>query len=455
MLVHGLAGWGPAELNIPIVGAFRYWGQWFIDDMVNSGARNNVYKRLADATGLPIFVATVGPFSSNHERACELYAQIRGLRTDYGATRALLTNSQRYAPVGTSMDFSNKGAWLANWGLSGNSDQVHLIGHSMGAPTSRMLEYLMRFGKPDEAGTPSMSELFRTDMFATRKGAIRTITTIAGVNSGSTLHSKLASVPLGSGNLVDLVKNLLINIAGIDSAFTFDGSGLGSLYDFDLDRLGLAKSAGESFNSFQSRVFSNPALAPTYHYLAHYDLAPGFMYDFNTMPGTNTAYTDTFYLAIATGRTTECNCNWLGYNCQDQCPSTWMEGIMKPTGSIMGRMDGVVDAYRPSLSFSNAWEENDGLVSRISTRGPMWGTSARGTTGSQTIPQKYDWCGIFCSKIDDFGSAYLSGTWYHADFTYDHLQAVGFQITGWTGPFEDPIGDIFVGKIAPFINAKK
>ena len=416
------------------MGAFRYWGQWFITDYQNSGARNNAYKRLADATGLPIYVASVGPFSSNHERACELYAQIRGLQTDYGATRAAQTSvgvpgsSSRYAPAGTSMDFSTKTAWLPNWGLAGNNDQVHLIGHSMGAPTSRMLEFLMRFGKPDEAGTPGMSELFRTDLFATRKSAIRTITTIAGVNSGSTLHSKLATVQLGSGNLVDQVKNLLINIAGIDSSFTFDGTGLGSLYNFDLDRLGLAKGSGESFTSFQTRVFSSPTLAPTYTYLAHYDLAPGFMYDFNTRPGTNTAYLDTFYLAIATSRTSSCNCNWLGLNCQDQCPGTWMEAILKPTSQIMGRMDGVADAYRPSLTFNNDWEENDGLVSRISTRGPMWGTSARGTTGSASIPQKYDWCGIFCSMIDDFGSAYQSGTWYHADFSYDHLQAVGFQI---------------------------
>lgn len=286
VLVHGLAGWGPDEMNVPALGHFYYWGQWFLDTssgLLQSGDKRNLVKRLkAELTSkginLPIYMATVGPVSANHERACELYAQIRGLRTDYGATRAALTQSQRYAPAGTSMDFSTKTAWLPNFGLN-TDDRVHLIGHSMGAPTSRMLEYLMRFGKPDEAGTPGMSDLFRTDMYNVRRLSIRSIITVAGVNSGSTLHSLLASVQLGSGNLVDQVKNVLVGIATIDQAFTWLGGDGNSLYNFDLDRLGVI-TTGAPFNA--DAVFANPAFAPTYKYLAHYDLSPGFMYDFNT-----------------------------------------------------------------------------------------------------------------------------------------------------------------------------
>jgi hypothetical protein len=57
VLVHGLAGYGPREL---LGGYWGFNGKW--------------RKYIQDQTGLETYEAVVGPFSSLHDRACELYA---------------------------------------------------------------------------------------------------------------------------------------------------------------------------------------------------------------------------------------------------------------------------------------------------------------------------------------------------------------------------------------------
>ena len=63
ILIHGLFGHGPDELE-----GLPYWTA-----------------ALSVPAPLPRFTASVGPISSNHDRACELAAQIKGTRVDYGA----------------------------------------------------------------------------------------------------------------------------------------------------------------------------------------------------------------------------------------------------------------------------------------------------------------------------------------------------------------------------------
>jgi triacylglycerol lipase len=66
IMVHGLFGWGPAEL-----GGFPYWGTG-----------------LAVPSPLRRLQASVGPLSSMHDRACELACQIHGGQVDYGQAHA-------------------------------------------------------------------------------------------------------------------------------------------------------------------------------------------------------------------------------------------------------------------------------------------------------------------------------------------------------------------------------
>lgn len=45
-----------------------------------------------------VFQATVGHISSDHDRACELYAQLTGTKTDYGYWHANATGHSRWGP---------------------------------------------------------------------------------------------------------------------------------------------------------------------------------------------------------------------------------------------------------------------------------------------------------------------------------------------------------------------
>jgi len=64
VFVPGLFGWGPGEL-----GGFPYWG----------GALEQF-----DKNRFQTHWAKCGPVSSFHDRACEVFARIKGAKIDYG-----------------------------------------------------------------------------------------------------------------------------------------------------------------------------------------------------------------------------------------------------------------------------------------------------------------------------------------------------------------------------------
>ena len=77
VFVHGIFGWGPGEL-----GPLSYWGEAL---------------RLFDPA-FTVSEAKVGPVSSFHDRACELFAQIRGEATvDYGEEHSKAAGHARFA----------------------------------------------------------------------------------------------------------------------------------------------------------------------------------------------------------------------------------------------------------------------------------------------------------------------------------------------------------------------
>ena len=74
VFVHGLAGWGRYDEKY----ARRpYWGMGGGDLMVHLREQ-----------GYACYAASVSPMGSAWDRACELYAQLSGTRTDYGAAHA-------------------------------------------------------------------------------------------------------------------------------------------------------------------------------------------------------------------------------------------------------------------------------------------------------------------------------------------------------------------------------
>lgn len=99
VLVHGWIGWGRDEMH-----GYLYWG-----------VQEDIQAHL-NANGHETHSAAVGPISSNWDRACELFAYIKGGRVDYGAAHSALHGHLRFGRPFRGL--------LRNWGALDESGDV-------------------------------------------------------------------------------------------------------------------------------------------------------------------------------------------------------------------------------------------------------------------------------------------------------------------------------------------
>ncbi|KAF1319730.1 hypothetical protein FI667_g12969, partial [Globisporangium splendens] len=228
VLVHGFSGWGRDELL-----GLKYWG----------GIQGDLQEQLK-AQGYTVYTASVGPFSSNWDRAIELYTQIKGGQADYGAKHSTTHGHTRKGRTYPGL--------YPEWGnvVNGKVNKIHLIGHSMGGQTVRMLAQLLAKGS---AGAPIVEDASSHPLFAGGKDWIHSITTISTPNQGTTLAN-------GFSGIGDAVKDLL---AGVFSVLNIGGSTTEMIYDAKLDQWGLsAKQSGESLGDYIKRIFKSPIFNP-------------------------------------------------------------------------------------------------------------------------------------------------------------------------------------------------
>jgi triacylglycerol lipase len=229
VLLHGFIGWGRDEL----AGAYGhfYWGGY------------HDLQEILKKAGHDTYTAVVGPFSSNWDRTCELYAQLKGVRVDYGLAHSIKHRHSRFG-----RDFTGK-ALLADWGRPGKNRKIHIITHSQGGMNSRMFAQLLEHGHPDEKQADYSEQEPISPLFtgsAETKNLISSISTMAGVHNGTTLDN-------GMIKLVPLIQEILITLleaVGIDSSNSF-----AKIYDFKLDQFGVVpRQKGESLQDYFTRV---------------------------------------------------------------------------------------------------------------------------------------------------------------------------------------------------------
>ena len=163
IFVHGLSGWDSYDA---VYQKMPYWGMRGGDLMTDLRAR-----------GFDCQAASVAPTGSAWDRACELYAQLTGTRTDYGEA-----HSRKYRHERFGRDFSGC-SLIPSW----NEDtRLVLLGHSFGGAAVRMFSELMAHGDEEERQTDQqpLSPLFEGGM----EKHIHSIVTLASPMNGTTAY---------------------------------------------------------------------------------------------------------------------------------------------------------------------------------------------------------------------------------------------------------------------------
>ncbi len=156
VFVHGLLGWGRDKMP-----GLPYFG------MADLGVALRSLLRLDLDIAHRALFPSVGPISSNHDRACELFYRLKGGDIRYGREHA--------AEHGHRETVAAKGAPLyPEWD---SAHPLHFVGQAQGASTVRLLQHLLSLGDffRDAQGNP----------YPTAADWIVSVTSLSGIHNGT------------------------------------------------------------------------------------------------------------------------------------------------------------------------------------------------------------------------------------------------------------------------------
>lgn len=357
ILVYGLAGWGRDELL-----GVKYWGG--VHDI-----QENLKKE-----GYSVYTSAVGPVSSSWDRACELYAQIYGGTVDYGAAHAAKHGHARYGRTYTG--------FLKNWN---DTNKVHLLGHSMGGQTIRMLVQLLKEGSDEEkkyAQQHAGTEL--SPLFEGGKSYVHSVTTLGSPHNGTTLAD--------GSLLLSCIKQWIVTMAAVGESSSL------SVYDFKLDQWGIKKKSGESFAPYLDRILGSSIWGNTKD-TSQWDISTLGASEINQWVK---AQPDVYYFSYSAHAT------FPGLLTGFHYPHITMNKLLLPSAMFLGSF-ARYDKNHPIIDSS--WWQNDGVVNTKSMMGPS------------------------TDKISSYRGKPQKGIWNHVEtkHNWDHFDLIGWSISDALG----------------------
>jgi len=352
ILVHGFIGWGPEEM-----GGYHYWGG------------NNDLKAYLESQGHEVYIVSVGPVSSNWERAVEAYTQIKGGQVDYGKHHA-----DKWKIIQKPEGKYYKGLY-PEWD---ENHPVHLIGHSMGGQTIRMLSYLLTetfYAEGDYV-------LEESDLLGQSHNKwIKSITTLATPHNGTTLSDLITkSVPF--------LQNFIGFAAVVGTKF----------YDFDLQHWGFERQDQEKWMDYFRRMREHPAWNTKN--ICAWDLSLDGARELNANLQANL---DIYYFSFVLS-TTHLDTS-TGYH----VPESETSLILKAKAIQMGKKSVY---WNDGAETDSSWYESDGVVNTISQFGPTTGMN-----GPDPIAEYHE------------DEPLIPGQWYtFGPLSYDHWNIIGHGV---------------------------
>ena len=298
ILIHGFLGWGRDEMA-----GYNYWG-----------GKMDLESELRKS-GYEVYTVSVGPVSPNRDRAIEAFYQIKGGQLDYGNAMAIEKGiiqrpDRKYYP-----------GLYPQWDAD---HPVHLVGHSQGGSTAKMLEVLLQTSISKE-DSPLLANAY--------SGWINSVTTISTPHSGTTL------VPLML-DVFPFALNLAPWFGGIDN------ENIDNLYSFDLEHWGLERQTDESLKQYYRRVSDSPVSDKKN--LCSWDLSIEGASEFNQYYTPNN---DVYYFSIPTYATEQREKKYT------HRPDKEMSFHLWPLGRLIGKDENVPDS---------TWYKNDGICNTVS-----------------------------------------------------------------------------------------
>ncbi len=390
IFIHGLLGWGSYDDLNPYI---PYWGMTACD----------VIEHLRSCGG-DVYAASVGPVSSAWDRACELYAQLKGTKTDYGAAHAKLHGHDRFGRDYSGGQYSKliPGPWDAQ-------HPVNLVGHSFGGATSRTLLDLLADGSAEEQAYMQAhpEEGAISPLFVGGKGDwIYSLTALAAPSNGTTFIE-------ANQGFTDFVEDFTRELGRVVGMTPFKG-----IYDLQLEHFGIQPVPGASLTETLRRVATSGF--DEHHDSAYQDLTiDRSMFinkDIEMQP-------NVYYFSYYGNRTEYVN------GTDELVPNARLQKLAYPfsynmckyinytAGSfVRGYGDQSYTVTMPKTYCDKSWQPNDGLVNVVSGRWPYHFTDSLGTIAEdahRTVDSPYT-------------HATQAGVWYvFPERPYDHLTFMG------------------------------
>lgn len=373
VMVHGHMGWGSNELF-----GLNYWGGFFsLKDYLN---RN----------GFTVFTPTIGPVSSNWDRACELFAYLKGGIVDYGEA-----HSKKYGHARYGRTYPGVYPELGSKSEDGTIKKIHLIGHSMGGQTIRVLTQLLEKGNTDELEVTPESNI--SELFKGRNSWVSSITALATPHDGTPLARE-------TSKFIPFIQQFLASLGAITGVTDLIYN---PYFDYSLDQWGLHKEHTESLKDYIDKVISSNLWNETKDF-SLWELTPEGAKELNSWISLQD---NVYYFSLA------CLNTHKDLLTKHQIHNITMLPQLIPTSEFIGSFT----SNNPNeVTITNDWWPNDGLVSVISAQGPHEGSRDR-IINFNKIPQKGVWNYLGTKQHTDH-SDIVSLYKFHPELKHEYLK---------------------------------
>lgn len=363
VFVHGMGAWGSYnKFN-------ETWPNWG----GASGDGTDLIKIFNEA-GIESYAASVGPFSSAWDRACELYAQLTGTVVDYGEAHSKAHGHDRYG-------YSYEGNQLMDevWDVE---SKINVVGHSFGGPTVRLFVSLLAYG--DEAEIAATGEDTSPLFTGGHDECINSCILLSSVNDGSPIANLIADS--------ESLMTFIFTAANIAGCLIGDEVMMWRLQfgHFGLTPKQNEKRAKFSMENVRNAVASNDNCG--------YDMTIRGAAELNEKIELVPSVTYYSY----TGKSTTTNAM------DNEMPIVSTFAMFYMTSIYIGQLEGkTIDGF----TFDKSWEYNDGIVPLASALYPT-DDAEKSFSYSETIAN---------------GGEIERGSWYYMDIMegFDHFDFSG------------------------------